>query len=210
MGKRVGPKDGGPPPSAPKAPRRKGNRSGPASLDASWCQRCEEPVDIGQAKRGGTSAAPLIGCDACWATYERHYAEEAAWPDICERCTEQPEFNNDFGARAVADLELESQVAAAAEKGSVEIITFYGQEVSSSMVQLTPKQWASEIVPKRGSWRQSRNVRAAHVTRPVRLPARCSHYRGDCSRSISTLRPDQELHEDRGQDGNGEVAAAGI
>ncbi|CAK0808099.1 unnamed protein product, partial [Prorocentrum cordatum] len=132
----------------PKSAARRGGRGSACASDSGFCHRCEQPVDVASSKRGGRPTAPWIGCDNCWVTFERHYCEDNAWPDICERSREDPDFSAEFGARVTADLELECQVATAAERGSVEVVTYYGQEVSTSMVQLTPKQWASQVAPR--------------------------------------------------------------
>ncbi|CAK0883095.1 unnamed protein product [Prorocentrum cordatum] len=132
----------------PKSAARRGGRGSACASDSGFCHRREQPVDVASSKRGGHPTAPWIGCDNCWVTFERRYCEDNAWPDICERSREDPDFSAEFGARVTADLELESQVATAAERGSVEVVTYYGQEVSTSMVQLTPKQWASQVAPR--------------------------------------------------------------
>ncbi|CAK0870011.1 unnamed protein product, partial [Prorocentrum cordatum] len=66
-------------------------------------------------------------------------------PGVFERRHEGPDLIGDFLARAAADLDLESQVATVAERGSVEVDAYYGSEVSSSRVQVAPKQWAPQV-----------------------------------------------------------------
>ncbi|CAK0862881.1 unnamed protein product [Prorocentrum cordatum] len=142
--------EGGPP--ARKAPR-KSARAAAAGSDAAFCQRCDEACDKETSLRAVASGRgrqlSIIGCDTCWATYERHYIGEYAWADVCEKSHEEDEFRDDFGKHADADRELEEQVnSVASENGSVEIDTIYGQEVSKTNIQLTPQQWNALVVPR--------------------------------------------------------------
>eukprot|EP00959_Pyramimonas_sp_CCMP1952_P422686 8854472-Pyramimonas_sp.AAC.1 len=102
--------EGGPP--ARKAPR-KSARAAAAGSDAAFCQRCDEACDKETSLRAVASGRgrqlSIIGCDTCWATYERHYIGEYAWADVCEKSHEEDEFRDDFGKHADADRELEEQ-----------------------------------------------------------------------------------------------------
>eukprot|EP00959_Pyramimonas_sp_CCMP1952_P040721 851570-Pyramimonas_sp.AAC.1 len=150
MSKRLKGADGG---AAPKRAPRVGKPKARASgSDAGMCQRCDEPVDKTECTRhvsGSRVKSVMIGRDGCWKTFERHYAEDLAWPDVCEKCHEEPEFNEDFEKRAEADQQLEDNLSQAlGEKGSVLVDTYYGQEIAKTTIQLTPQQFTSLIAPR--------------------------------------------------------------